>query len=126
MLEKQFTFSRMLGLLFYWMAEHGYDWSLGDAWRSGDKLQCCHCGREHSYQELLVYNKRSKAMNSKHLDRLAIDIILFEGGKPAPAEAYRPIAEKWESLGGVAGFRFGIKKEDYDTKAGWDAGHLEL
>ena len=22
MLEKQFTFSRMLGLLFYWMAEH--------------------------------------------------------------------------------------------------------
>lgn len=126
MLEKQFQFSRMLGLLFYWMAEQDYKWSMGRAWESTDKLQCPHCGREHSQQELLVYNKRSKTLTSKHLDRLAVDINLFEGGKLAPVESYRLIAEKWESLGGISGFRFGVKKEDYGTKAGWDPGHFEL
>lgn len=117
MLEKQFQFSRMLGLLFFWMAEKNYNWSLGDAWRSGDKLQCPHCGRNHSYQEILVANGRSKTLNSKHLDRLAIDIILFTSeGKLAPSEDYLPIVEKWELLGGRAGYRFKFI----------DAGHFEL
>lgn len=117
MLERQFTFSRMVGLLFMWMAEKDYKWSMGDAWRSNDKLPCPHCGREHSYQDLLVYNKRSKTDKSKHLDRLAIDIILFDkDSKMAPAEDYLPIVEKWESLGGKAGYRFKF----------FDAGHFEL
>lgn len=117
MLEKQFQFSKMLGQLFNWMAEKQYHWTLGDAWRSTDKLQCAHCGREHSYQELLVYNKRSKTLNSKHLDRLAIDIILFTPEKKiAPAENYLPIVEKWEQMGGIAGYRFKFI----------DAGHFEL
>lgn len=117
MLERQFQFSRMVGLLFYWMAEHGYRWSLGDAWRPTDKLPCPHCGWEHSYQDILVYNKRSKTLNSKHLDRLAIDINLFtEEGRLAQAADYLPIAEKWESLGGTAGYRFKFV----------DPGHFEL
>lgn len=117
MLEKQFQFSRMVGLLFMWMAEKDYKWSMGRCWESTDKLQCPHCGREHSQQELLVYNKRSKTMASKHLDRLAIDINLFtEEGKIAPVEDYLPIAEKWESLGGKAGYRWKFV----------DAGHFEL
>ena len=126
MLKKQFQFAKMTGYFFAWMADQGYDWSYGRAWESSDKLQCPHCGREHSQQEILVYNKRSKTLASKHLDRLAIDINLFEEGKLAPAEAYRPLAEKWESLGGIAGFRFGVKKDEYDSKAGWDCGHFEL
>ena len=117
MLEKQFTFSKMLGFFFQWMAEKEYHWTLGDCWRSTDKLSCPHCGREHSYQELLVYNKRSKTTNSKHLDRLAVDIILFtKEGKMSPVEDYLPLAEKWESLGGIAGYRFKFV----------DAGHFEL
>jgi hypothetical protein len=117
MLEKQFQFSKMLGFLFAWMAEKEYNWSLGDAWRSTDKLACPHCGREHSYQEVLVYNQRSKTLNSKHLDRLAIDINLFtKEGKLAPTEDYLPIVEKWEALGGKAGYRFRFI----------DPGHFEL
>lgn len=116
MLEKQFQFSRMLGLLFYWMGEQNYHWSMGRCWESTDKLPCPHCGWEHSQQEILVYNKRSKTMASKHLDRLAVDINLFEGGKLAPVESYLPIVEKWESLGGKAGYRFKFV----------DAGHFEL
>lgn len=117
MLEKQFQFSKMIGQLFNWMAEKEYHWTLGDAWRSTDKLQCAHCGWEHSYQELLVYNHRSQTLNSKHLDRLAVDIILFTPTKAlAPAEDYLPLAEKWESLGGIAGYRFKFR----------DAGHFEL
>lgn len=117
MLEKQFQFSRMLGLFFYWLAEKDYHWSMGDCWRSTDKLQCPHCGRSHSYQEILVANGRSKTLNSKHLDRLAVDINLFtKEGKLAPVEDYLPLAEKWETLGGKAGYRFKFV----------DPGHFEL
>lgn len=125
MLEKQFQFTKMLGELFTWMSTQGYNWSLGDGWRSSDKLQCAHCGREHSYQELLVYNGKSKTVNSKHGDRLAIDINLFdEKRKLAPSVNYLPIGEKWESLGGTWGGRF--KPLNPNTKIGWDAGHFEL
>jgi len=123
MLERQFQFSRMLGLLFAWMGEQGYEWSLGRAWESSDRLQCPHCGREHSQQEILVYNKRSKTMASKHLDRLAIDINLFtKERKLAPEIDYLPIGEKWEALGGKWGGRF---KPLNKNGIGWDPGHIE-
>lgn len=126
MLERQFQFARMVGLLFTWMAEQEMTWVLGDAWRNTDKLQCCHCGREHSYQELLVYNGKSKTTKSKHCDRCAIDLIVFKDGKPQwTGEPYRQIGEKWESLGGRWGGRFGLTPDKYATNVGWDPGHLE-
>jgi len=130
MIEKQIQFSRMLGLLFYWMGEQGMEWILGDAWRSTDKLQCAHCGREHSYQELLVYNKRSKAAKSKHCDRLAQDIILIKDGKPVwIGEPYRAMGEQWEKITqglGRWGGRFGVPVDLQSTNVGWDPGHIEL
>jgi hypothetical protein len=127
MVEKQIQFSRMLGLLFYWMAEENYEWVMGDAWRSTDKLSCCHCGREHSYQELLVYNKKSKTVKSRHCDRMAIDIILMKDRIPTwTGEAYRKVGEKWEKLGGKWGGRFGVPVDLQATNVGWDPGHLEL
>jgi hypothetical protein len=124
MLERQFQFSKMLGQLFYWMAQEEYKWSLGRAYESSDKLPCPHCGREYSQQEILVYNKRSKTLNSKHLDRLAVDINLFDAdNKLASSIDFLPIGEKWESLGGKWGGRF---KPLGASGIGWDPGHLEL
>jgi hypothetical protein len=124
--EKQEIFARTLGIFLNWMAEQNYTWTMGDCYRSEDELLCPHCGTGVSYQQLLKYNGRSKVTQSKHNLKCAIDITLFTAeGKLAEPEAYRPLAEKWESLGGRAGFRFGVDPKDYAVKAGWDAGHFE-
>jgi hypothetical protein len=115
-----------MGIFLNWMAEKNYQWVMGDTWRSSDELLCPHCGTPVTYQDLLVYNGRSKVRHSKHNDKLAFDLVLFKDGKQAEPEAYRPLAEKWEKLGGRTGFRFGVDPEEYDTKAGWDAGHYEI
>jgi hypothetical protein len=127
MLERQFQFVRMVGLLFMWMSEKNMTWVIGDAWRSTDKLPCPHCGREHTYQDILIYNKKSKTIKSKHCDRCAVDLIIFKDGKPQwQGEAYRQVGEKWEALGGTWGGRFGLKPDQYATAVGWDSGHFEL
>jgi len=115
--EKQEIFARTLGIFLNWMAEQNYHWTMGDCWRSTDELLCPHCGTGVSYQELLKYNGRSKTLNSKHNMRLAQDIILFTNdGKMAQPEAYKPLGEKWKSLGG----RWGGDFQDFP-----DWGHFE-
>lgn len=124
--DRQETFARTLAVFFAWMLEQNYHWTLGDAWRSTDELLCSHCGTPVTYQDLLVSNGRSKVRASAHTERRAIDLMLWVDGKLAEPEQYRPLAEKWELLGGRAGFRFGVDPKDYTTKAGWDAGHFEV
>lgn len=124
--DRQETFARTLAVFFAWMLEQGYHWTLGDAWRSTDELLCSHCGTPVTYQDLLVSNGRSKVRASAHTERRAIDLNLWVDGQLAAPEQYRPLAEKWEVLGGRAGFRFGVDPKDYATKAGWDAGHFEM
>jgi hypothetical protein len=102
--ERQHVFARTMGLFLAWMAEKDYYWTMGDAWRSSDKLLCPECGMPVTYQDLLVNNGRSKTRNSKHADRLAFDLILFTSeGKIAPNEDYQPLGEKWKALGGKWG-----------------------
>jgi hypothetical protein len=45
----------------------------------------------------------------KHNDRLAQDLIISKDGKQLKGEELRSIGEKWESLGGRWGGRFGLK-----------------
>ncbi len=117
-LTKQFQFSRTLGLFLAWMAEQGYHWTMGDCWRSTDQLMCPNCADPVSYQELLRYNGRSKTLNSKHNQRLAVDLNLFTSeGTLAKPEQYRPLGEKWKALGG----RWG---GDFQSFKDW--GHFEL
>lgn len=122
----------MIGELIVWIYSQGYACQLGDAWRSTDKLKVptgqpgFDDDEEYSYQELLFYNKKSKVVQGKHNDRLAIDLIIHENEKPFTDSDYRVVGEKWESMGGRWGGRFGVKKEEYDTKIGWDANHFEL
>lgn len=132
MQQKQFTFCKMLGELIVWAYQQGYSCQIGDAWRSTDKLYVPggHEGfdddLQYSYQELLFYNKKSKLTQGKHNDRLAIDFVIYKDGKALTGEEHRPIGEKWESMGGRWGGRFGVKPADYNNKIGWDAGHFEL
>lgn len=125
--DHQQEFSRTLALFLYWMTMEGYTWTMGDCWRSTDRLNCPHCGKEVTYQGLLVYNKRSKTLQSAHTERRAIDLIVWKDGTPCwDGAVYRPIGEKWEALGGKWGGRFGVPKDEYATRVGWDPGHFEL
>lgn len=66
----------------------------------------------------------------RHVQLLAVDIVLFNGGKAIlEGEAFRPLGEYWESLGGRWGGRFGLEdqpKSVQDEKLGWDVVHMEF
>lgn len=132
LLQKQFKFSKMIAELVLWLYEQGYTVQRGDAWRSTDKLyvpggeEGFEDDRKYSYQELLFYNKKTDVLNSKHNDRLADDLLIWKDYKQLKSTEYRPIGEKWEEMGGRWGGRFGVKKEEYGIKIGWDANHFEL
>jgi len=140
MRDKQHTFIVMLATFILWLNEQGYKLQQGDAYRSTDKL-FVPTGKEgfedddaYSYQELLFYNGKTKLTYGKHNDRLAQDLVIWKDEKQVTGEALRPIGEKWESLGGRWGGRFGLKqsignkwinKQGVEA-IGWDAGHFEL
>ena len=114
--EKQRKFTIMVGNFLFWAHAQGYELTFGHAWR------------DEETQARMVEKGASKTMNSKHRDRLAVDFNLFINGKYiTDKEAYRPLGEYWESIapGNKWGGRFGVKKEDYATKIGWDAGHFQ-
>jgi len=124
--DQQRRFTLVLAGFVIWLDEEGYTSRFGDAWRSTDPLACPHCRMAHTYQDMLVANKRSKELKSKHCDRLAVDLILErkDGLKMTDAHWFT-VGAYWESLSGRWGGRFGVRKEDYATELGWDAGHFE-
>lgn len=130
--DKQCVFSKMLGEFLVWLYSQGYGCQMGDTWRSTDKLFVPTGGKgfdddvAYTYQELLFYNNKTKLVYGKHNDRLAADLIIRKDDKILAKEELRPIGEKWESMGGRWGGRFGVTKEEYDVKVGWDSGHFEL
>jgi hypothetical protein len=78
-------------------------------------------------QKEYVLKGVSRTLDSRHLDNLAVDVVLFKDGVILwGPEAYRGIGEYWETLGGRWGGRFGVAKEDYATKVGWDSQHMEF
>lgn len=92
--EKQRLFCKLVGQLIAWAYANGYELTFGEAQRS---------------MEQAVANSRSGAgiVNSLHLIRLAVDLNLFKNGiYQADTEAYRPLGEFWESIGGSWGGRF--------------------
>lgn len=114
-----------------WVLANNYKITFGDFQRSTDPLKCPTCQTPHSYQELLVFNGRSKVLHSAHADCCASDFKLYdaEGHYITDGEAYRPLGERWEQITGnhgVWGGRFGIHPADYETQVGWDPGHIEM
>ena len=130
----------MLGTFLLWLDSQGYKVQQGDAYRSTDKLSVPG-GKEgfedddmYSYQELLFYNQKTKLTRGTHNDRLAQDLVIWKDDVQLKGEALRPVGEKWESLGGRWGGRFGLKlnidkkwvNKDGQEGIGWDAGHFEF
>ena len=112
--SKQRRFTYMLSSLINFAYSEGVELTLGHAWR------------DEETQRRMVEKGASQTMRSKHCDRLALDVNAFVKGKyTTDKEAYRPLGEYWEALGGVWGGRFGVKEADYKTQIGWDAGHFE-
>lgn len=55
--------------------------------------------RTADQQQIYVQTGRSKTMNSKHLERLAIDLNFFKDGKLIyDREILQPLGDYWESL----------------------------
>lgn len=129
--DKQHKFAVLISTFILWLSSTGYTVQKGDAYRSTDKL-FVPSGKEgfedddkYSYQELLFYNKKTKLTYGKHNERLAQDLIIWKDDVMLSGEALRVIGEKWEEMGGRWGGRFGVIKEEYNVKIGWDAGHFE-
>jgi hypothetical protein len=94
---------------------------------TGLEVKIQELNRDIATQRKYVEEGKSKTLNSRHLDRLAADIVLFRDGVPQfDGETYRPFGVYWESLGGIWGGRFGVKPVDYGTKVGWDPVHFEF
>ena len=100
--DKQRLFTHYVGSLIIWLYDHGYEATLGDAYRSPEQA---------------ALNAKPDAngvvkgiRNSLHCERLAIDLNLFKDGiYLTGTESYRPMGEFWESLHPLArwGGRFG-------------------
>ena len=86
--ERQSIFARMLIFLFQKIEESGYEFTLGECYRSPEEAE-----------------RLAKAglgiKSSLHTQRLAIDLNLFKDGKfLTKTEDYQFLGEYWESLSG--------------------------
>lgn len=87
LLEAQLEFADDVGRLIYRIRGLGLRVKLGEALRPKE------------LQELYVRTGRSWAPNSRHLDSLAIDLLLFRGSKYLiDAVEYEPLGLFWEGM----------------------------
>lgn len=92
--EKQQLFTIMVANLIQWAETKGFRLTFGEAYRTPE-------------QAALNARKGSGISNSLHTQRLAVDFNLFINGVyQTRTEAYAPLGEYWESLGGAWGGRF--------------------
>lgn len=92
--EKQQLFAVLIADLIQWADSKGYRLTFGEAYRTPE-------------QAALNAKKGTGISNSLHTQRLAVDFNLFINGVyQTKTEAYLPLGEYWESLGGTWGGRF--------------------
>lgn len=72
--------------LVQYATEQGFVVTGGELWRSPEQ------------QKIYVQTGRSKTMQSKHLNRVAIDLNIFKNGKLCSASEITPLGDFWESL----------------------------
>ena len=94
----------MVAQLIQWADQQGYELTGGELYRPPQTARY--------YKSIGI-----GILNSKHCQRLAIDLNLFiDGEYQRSTEVYKPLGEYWESLGGRWGGRFKRK----------DGNHFEL
>lgn len=92
--QKQRLFTRMVAQLIAFAYEQGFELTFGEAYRTPE-------------QAALNAKSGKGIAKSLHTDRLAIDLNLFINGEyQQTSEAYTPLGEFWESIGGSWGGRF--------------------
>lgn len=67
-------------------------WELGFAVRLGEVL------RPIEMQQIYVKSGRSKTMDSQHIKKCAIDLVLLRDGQVCTREQIKPLGDYWESL----------------------------
>ena len=93
--QDQRQFTRMVADLIIWAYDHGYELTVGDAYR--DPRLHGAMGEKKGYGHPSSFHKK----------RLAIDLNLFKNGVYlTSSEDHRPLGEYWESIGGTWGGRF--------------------
>lgn len=99
--EKQRSFPPLVAQLIEWAYKQGFELTFGECYRTPE-------------QAALNAQNGSGISNSLHTQRLAIDLNLFiDGVYQTSTEAYRPMGEFWESLGGAWGGRFSKPDADH-------------
>lgn len=85
--EKQRLFVPNIGKLIDFANKNGFQLSFGEVFRTPEQ------------QKIYFQTGKSKTMNSRHLDRLAVDFNVFKNGVllNAPAD-YKPLGEFWMAL----------------------------
>jgi hypothetical protein len=118
--QKQRNFPLMVASLVSWAYEHGFELSLGEAYRSDEQSEINALGPAlrvrladliaTQFPDLAAKirnNEGSGIRTSLHGERIAIDLNLFINGVyQTQTEAYRPLGEQWEAIGGTWGGRF--------------------
>lgn len=83
----QQEFAHDVALLILEAGKMGLGVTFGEAWRPPE------------LQQVYIQTGRSWTANSRHLDRLAVDLNLFVDGEYArDEELYVPLGEFWEAL----------------------------
>jgi hypothetical protein len=68
------------------------------AWKMGYKVRIGEVWRPIEMQRIYVQQGRSKTMNSMHMKKCAIDLILLRDGIICSREQIKPLGEFWESI----------------------------
>ena len=68
------------------------------AWELGFSVRIGEVQRPIEMQELYVKRGSSKTMNSQHIKKLAVDLVLLKDGKICSAAQIKPLGDWWQSL----------------------------
>ena len=111
--QKQRLFMRLLGEFLVWIFQQpGYEVAGGELERS-------------KAQALANAASGAGIASSLHLDRLAIDLLLFiQGVYQTDSAAYKPLGDKWKSMHPLA--RWGGDFRDKAGKPKPDGNHFSL
>lgn len=103
--EKRCKFSSMLCDLIKWGNQEGLQIAIAEVLRTKEQ------------QELYIKLGKSKTMNSKHLDGLGADLIVYINGVYQPNKpAYEKLGQKWKSMD---------TENVWGGDWGWDANHFQ-
>jgi hypothetical protein len=102
LVPEQHKFCLDLILLFNEIDKQGFFISPRELRRNNDPLPCIHCGGINTVQEMLVKKGVSWTLNSRHLNSLAIDVVIFtqvgDSYNLIDTDEYKQFGDYWESL----------------------------